>query len=123
MNLINTDIVIQKKNMENIKLVVKIPISKLQHNQGLMYIKKLDGYDGMLFDFGESQYVNMWMKNTFIPLDILFFDSNRKLINIIENTIPHDKTPLGSSIPTRYVLEVKSGIVKKFGVAVGDYLK
>ena len=121
--MIITNIVIQKKNETTIKLVVKIPTSKSQHNQGLMYIEKLDGYDGMLFDFGENQYLNMWMKNTFIPLDILFFDSDRNLINIIENTIPCDQTSLGSRMPARYVLEVASGIVKKFGITVGDHFK
>ena len=85
-----------------------------------MYVKKLDGYDGMLFDFHEDQFVNMWMKNTFIPLDMLFFDTNRKLEYIHENTVPHDVTPLGCSKPVRYVLEIDGGRTKTLGINVGD---
>ena len=116
------DAVIYKQNGSAVKLLVKVPTTASQGQQGLMYVKKIDGYDGMLFDFGEDQFVNMWMKNTFIPLDMLFFDSNHELAYIHENTVPQDETPIGCSKPVRYVLEIDGGRAKTLGIAVGDSL-
>ena len=116
MNL--TDIIIKKQNGSIVKLLVKIQETESQFNKGLMFVKKLLGYDGMLFDFGENQVINMWMKDTYIPLDILFFDSSRKLIYIHENTVPLEITPLWSGKPVRYVLEIGSGQVNTLGITV-----
>ena len=114
-----SDIIIKKQDGSTVNLLVKIPLTNTQLNQGLMYVKKLDGYDGMLFDFGESKFLNMWMKNTHIPLDMLFFDSNCKLIYMYENTVPHDNTSLGCA-SARYVLEVGGGRTKELGISIGD---
>ena len=114
------DIIIQKREGSSVKLLVKAPTTEFQLQKGLMYVKKLIGYDGMIFDFGESQFLNMWMKNTFISLDILFFDSSRKLLCIHENTMPYDNTPLGCSKPARYVLEIGGGRTKALGITIGD---
>ena len=117
------DVVIYKQDGSTVKFLVKVPTTVLQQQRGLMYVEKLDGFDGMLFDFGENQFVSMWMKNTFIPLDMLFFDSNHKLACIHENTVPHDETPLGCNQPVRYVLEIDGGRAKKLKITVGDCFK
>ena len=114
------NIVIQKQDGSTVELSVKLATTELQIRRGLMFVKELDGYDGMLFDFGEDQLTNMWMKNTFIPLDMLFFTSDRKLACIIENTVPHDETLLNCCKPVRYVLEIGGGRARKLGITTGD---
>ena len=115
------DIVIQKQD-GTAELSVKVAITPLQRQQGLMYVEKLEVYDGMLFDFGEDQFINMWMKNTFIPLDMLFFDSSLRLACIIESAVPHDETLLSCHKPVRYVLEIDGGRAKALGITAGDVL-
>ena len=92
---------------------------------GLMYREQMDDDSGMLFIFPDSQYRAFWMKNTLIPLDILYFDNSRKLINISENTPPCKNTTTRcpnypSEKPAKYVLEINAGLSQKHGFKVGD---
>lgn len=114
-----SEIIVRKQDGSAVKLAVKIPETETQLLQGLMYVEKLVGYDGMLLDFGESKFLNMWMKNTFIPLDMLFFDSAHRLIYIHENAMPHDCSSLGC-IESRYVLEIDGGRARELGITIGD---
>ncbi|MCL2673187.1 MAG: DUF192 domain-containing protein [Alphaproteobacteria bacterium] len=117
------DIVIRKQDGRTVQLSVKTADTPLQWQKGLMFVKKLDGYDGMLFDFKESRFVNMWMKNTYIPLDMLFFDSDRRLACIHENAVPHDQTLIGCCKPVTHVLEISGGRTRALGIALGDVLE
>ena len=114
-----SDIIINKKDGSLIKFKIKIPETKASLLNGLMYLKKLNRFEGMLFDFGENGFINMWMNNTLIPLDIMFFDSARSLVYIYENAIPHDKTSFGCA-NVRYALEIGGGRTKKLGITIGD---
>jgi len=114
------DIVIKKRDGESVKLSVKVAVTTLQLQQGLMHVKKLDEFDGMLFDFGKSIFAEMWTKDTSISLDMLFFDSCHKLVCIHENTMPYDETRLGCDKPVAYVLAIASGQVKALGITIGD---
>ena len=90
---------------------------------GLMYTKKLSRDGGMLFDFGSPQMVSMWMKNTYIPLDILFVSPNGRIDKIVEKAKPFDKTPIPSEFLVRAVVELKGGTVALFHIREGDYVQ
>jgi uncharacterized membrane protein (UPF0127 family) len=74
----------------------------------------------MLFDFGHSESVAMWMKNTLIPLDMLFIASDGSVINIAQRTVPESLTPIPSAQPVRYVLELAGGTASRLGIKPGD---
>ena len=94
---------------------------------GLMYREQMAADEGMLFIFPDTQRRAFWMKNTLIPLDILYFDQNRKLVSISENTPPCKNTTTRcpnypSAKPAKYVLEINAGLSQKHGFKVGDEL-
>ncbi len=114
-----------KVTINDIDFYVELADDDNERAMGLMYRKQMDDDAGMLFIFPGSQYRAFWMKNTLIPLDILYFDSNRKLINISENTPPCKNTTTRcpnypSEKPAKYVLEINAGLSKKHGFKAGD---
>lgn len=88
--------------------------------KGLMFVQQMDENKGMLFVFEQTREVSFWMRNTFIPLDMIFIDEFGTVKSIHENAIPQDGTPIPSNVPVKYVLELNAGQVKKIGLAVGD---
>lgn len=88
--------------------------------QGLMYRTSLPEGQGMLFDFGREQDVAMWMKNTYIPLDMMFIRGDGRILRIAENTTPLSERIIASGGPVRAVLEVIGGTAQKLGIAPGD---
>lgn len=90
---------------------------------GLMYRKKLETNRGMLFIFSKQEQRSFWMKNTYIPLDIIFIDSNRKVINIVEKATPLTDTSRHSEGPAQYVVEVNAGLAKTWGIVKGSTLE
>lgn len=99
---------------------VELAQTEKQHLRGLMYRQSLPEDGGMLFDYGSEREIAMWMKNTFIPLDMLFIDKAGVIRHIHENAIPHDETAIPSGGPVRAVLELKGGVVAKLGIREGD---
>jgi uncharacterized membrane protein (UPF0127 family) len=97
--------------------VMRTPEEKAK---GLMYRRELPEGRGMLFDFSPEQPVQMWMKNTYIPLDMIFIRADGRILRIAENTTPESEAiiPAGGSV--RGVLEVIAGTAKKYGIAPGD---
>ena len=88
--------------------------------RGLMERKELPEGRGMLFDFGRDQEITMWMKNTYIPLDMIFIGADGRIHRIAENTEPHSTRIIASGGQVRGVLEVIAGTARKFGIAPGD---
>ena len=90
--------------------------------KGLMYIKKpLNRYYGMLFDMSsKNKNHSMWMKNTYIPLDIIFLDENMRILGYKENNQPHSLKSITINKPSRYVLEMNGGSVKLNNLNIGD---
>ncbi len=99
---------------------VEMAVTPDQRNKGLMFRKALPEGRGMLFDFGAETQINMWMKNTYIPLDMIFIRSDGRVARIAENTTPHSEAIISSGAPVKAVLEVIAGTAKKFGIAPGD---
>lgn len=90
---------------------------------GLMHREEMAEDHGMLFDFGETRPVSMWMKNTLIPLDMLFLREDGTIARIARNARPFDLTPIPSGEPVRYVLELNGGAAARLGAAEGDRLE
>jgi uncharacterized membrane protein (UPF0127 family) len=90
---------------------------------GLMYRNHLDEDAGMLFIFPSPSAAHFWMKNTVIALDMLFADSNGKVLGIVANAQPYSEAMLGGFEGTLYVLEVNGGYVAKHRIGAGDRLE
>lgn len=88
--------------------------------QGLMYRTELADDAGMLFDFKEEREVSFWMRNTFIPLDMVFVGADGVIKNIHVNAIPHDVTGIPSEAPVQFVLEIPGGRSVEIGLKPGD---
>jgi uncharacterized membrane protein (UPF0127 family) len=104
-----------QKNFE-----VEMAVSDQQQSQGLMYRRSMAANAGMLFDYGALRHIQMWMKNTYIPLDMIFIGPKGKIINIVERTIPHSESIISSNGRARAVLELNSGTVSRLGIKTGD---
>ncbi|KRA50726.1 DUF192 domain-containing protein [Devosia sp. Root635] len=97
--------------------VVDTPESRAQ---GLMYRTELAEDAGMLFDFKEERPVSFWMRNTFIPLDMVFVGADGVVKTIHVNARPHDITSIPSEVPVQFVLEIPGGRSVKIGLKPGD---
>jgi len=99
---------------------VEMATTDAERSQGLMYRKELPEGQGMLFDFQRDQEVAFWMKNTYVPLDMIFIRSDGRIMRIAENTEPLSEKLVPSNAAVRGVLEVIAGTTRKLGIAVGD---
>ena len=99
---------------------VELAVTNAERAQGLMNRKQVpEGY-GMLFDFKQSQMVSMWMKNTYVSLDMIFIKNDGRIARIAENTKVLSEDIISSGEPVRAVLELVGGTAKKYGIAPGD---
>jgi uncharacterized protein len=105
--------------------MVEIADNEQARQQGLMYRKELAQGNGMLFIFEKESRVGFWMKNTLIPLDMIFISSNLTVAYVASNVQPC-KTVQCPTItpptPVKYVLEINAGLANKKGIAVGDVI-
>ncbi len=99
---------------------VELATTEEEKTTGLMYRKELADGRGMLFDFSPEQPVSMWMKNTFIPLDMIFIRADGRILRIAENTEPQSTRIIPSGGLAKGVLEVIAGTARKYGIAPGD---
>jgi uncharacterized membrane protein (UPF0127 family) len=99
---------------------VELAVTEDERMRGLMFRKELAEGSGMLFDFKSEQDVSMWMKNTYIPLDMFFIRRDGRILHIAENTEPMSETIIPSGGRVLAVLEVPGGTAKRFGIAAGD---
>lgn len=110
---------------------LKVADTHEKRAKGLMNVKSLNFNEGMIFVYDKDIVMNFWMKNTYIPLDIVFLDKNYRIIGIIENMLPvgGNNEILDNDIPrytinrkSRYAVEIPAFSVKKLGINVGDRL-
>lgn len=99
---------------------VEMAVTDKERETGLMSRKELADGRGMLFDFTPEQNISMWMKNTFISLDMIFIDGNGRVLRVAENTEPQSLRIIPSGAPAKAVLEVINGTAKKYGIVPGD---
>ncbi|MBR0828475.1 DUF192 domain-containing protein [Bradyrhizobium manausense] len=99
---------------------VEMATTEEEKQTGLMYRKELADGKGMLFDFSPEQEVTMWMKNTYIPLDMIFIRADGRILRIAENTEPMSTKIIPSGGLAKAVLEVPGGTAQKYGIRPGD---
>lgn len=104
-------------------LDVEVARDPASRERGLMYRRYMPENRGMLFDFGRSETVLMWMKNTYIPLDMIFISRDGKVTHIEANTEPLSQAIISSNGPAFAVLEVNAGVAQKLGLKDGDIVK
>lgn len=114
------EVTLQSQKEKSIKVKVELALTEEQREKGLMFRKKMAENAGMLFVFDADDVKTFWMKNTLIPLDMIFIDKSLKIVGIVENAEPQTLSPRSVYIPSRYVLEVNGGFSKKHGLAAGD---
>jgi uncharacterized membrane protein (UPF0127 family) len=102
------------------EFLVELAVSPAQRSQGLMFRESLAEDRGMLFDFGRPQRATMWMRNTYVPLDMLFIDADGQITQIAANTQPLSDAVIASRDPVRAVLELRGGVSAKLGIKAGD---
>ena len=91
-----------------------------ERERGLMYRKSLGANAGMLFMYPDEEPVAFWMKNTLIPLDMLFIKADGQIVHVARNAVPLDETPIASGQPVRAVLEINGGAADALGIKEGD---
>jgi uncharacterized membrane protein (UPF0127 family) len=102
------------------KFKIELALSDAQMEQGLMFRRSLPPDGGMLFDFKTPTAVTMWMKNTLIPLDMLFLDGHGRVIDIHERAVPLSLDTIAAKAPARYVIELNGGMAARLGIKPGD---
>ncbi len=111
--------ILSESNIEH-KFQVELAISQVEKNKGLMFRQELPRNQGMLFLYDTPKVVEMWMKNTYIPLDIIFIDDKGKIINIAKNTQPHSLKVVASHAPAIAALELNAGTTNELSIKMGD---
>ena len=116
--IIKHDVIIQTTQGKT-TVTVEVASTDEQRQKGLMYRKSLPAKQGMLFLLPYPQIVRMWMKNTYIPLDMLFIRDNQ-VVALHQNARPLDETLITSPDFATAVIEVNAGTAQKYGIKVGD---
>ena len=129
-NIIPTKIIFKKEGelrlfkAKNDSLIAKFDIeiadNDYETQTGLMNRKSMKDSNAMLFIFTNMQMRSFYMKNTLIPLDIIYLDNNNTIVSIKENAKPLDETSLPSGTPAQFVLEINGGLSKQLNIEVGD---
>ncbi|MBV8169831.1 MAG: DUF192 domain-containing protein [Alphaproteobacteria bacterium] len=99
---------------------IELAVSQEQWSYGLMFRRTLPPDAGMLFVYEDDHEIQMWMKNTLIPLDMIFIRADGTILRIAERTVPQDLTTIASQGPARAVLEVNGGTASRLGIKPGD---
>ncbi|MEO8514335.1 MAG: DUF192 domain-containing protein [Ignavibacteria bacterium] len=101
---------------------VEVAETEETRHLGLMFRESMKEEQGMIFLFPNEEYQSFYMKNTVIPLDIIFINAKKQIVKIHKNAVPYSETSLPSLKPTKYVVEVNGGFTDKFGIKEGDYI-
>ena len=108
---------------DTVPIDIEIVDNQAEITRGLMYRPFLPDSAGMLFIFPQEAVRSFWMKNTYIPLDIIFVDANREVVTIQSNTQPLSTEPVPSYKPAKYVIEVNAGFTEKYGINEGSRIQ
>jgi uncharacterized membrane protein (UPF0127 family) len=99
---------------------VEVARDGAEQARGLMFRTSMGADEGMIFPMSPPRSASFWMKNTVMPLDIIFIGPDRRIINIAANTVPYSEAPVPSAGPVSAVLELVAGRSAALGIAAGD---
>lgn len=102
---------------------VRVADDVAERSQGLMFVESMPLMEGMLFVYPRPQRATFWMRNTLIPLDMIFVAPDGEVLNIHSNAIPLDETTIDGGEGVQYVLELNGGLAERLGITVGDVLQ
>ena len=105
---------------KNITFNVEVAKTIEDRRIGLMYRKKLLNNEGMLFIFPHEKIIQLWMKNTYIPLDVIFISKKKVIVDIKKSMEKLSETIIKSKVKSKYALEFNAGLVNKLDVKIGD---
>ena len=105
------------------EIAVEVAASADQRAQGLMFRRQLGKDEGMLFLYPSERVATMWMKNTLIPLDMLFIDADGHVVHIAERAVPQSTMTISSEKPVRAVLELNGGTAARLGIEAGAVVR
>ena len=105
------------------RFTVELAVTPEDQARGLMFRESLSPNAGMLFVYGDEEPVSFWMRNTLIPLDMIFVDSEGIVTKIHAEAVPGDETPIPSDGPALAVLEIPGGVAERLGIDVGSELR
>ncbi|MBB6125076.1 DUF192 domain-containing protein [Sphingobium subterraneum] len=108
------------RGVSSSSFTVEIALTPAQQERGLMFRKSVPDKGGMLFPMDPPRTASFWMKNTLIPLDIIFIRTDGTIAMIAEQTTPHSLAPISAGIPVAAVLELRGGRSRELGLAVDD---
>ena len=104
-------------------LDIEIAETDYETQTGLMYRESMEDTQAMWFVFDSEAMHSFYMKNTLLPLDILFVNAELEIVTVAKNAQPLDEAGISSWLPVRYVLEIKAGLADKWGVSQGDHVR
>jgi len=110
----------------DVVVLAEIADTDEERRRGLMYRRKLSEFQGMWFVFPNEQELRFWMKNTYLPLDIVYVSDDFEIVDVVQSAKPCRKDPCPvypSKYPARYVLEVNGGFIEKHGIGAGDQVR
>ncbi len=102
---------------------IELALTPEQQQRGLMHRKDMGAYEGMLFDFGETRPITMWMANTLIALDMLFIGADGVVRHVHANAVPLSTATIPSNGPAKAVLEINGGAARLLGIKPGDVVR
>jgi len=114
------ELTILKSDSTQVILDIEIADTDFDIQTGLMYRNSMANNQGMLFVFKDEQPRSFYMKNTRIPLDLVFINENKTIVSFQKNTKPFDESSLPSNAPAKYVLEINAGMVDELSISIED---
>lgn len=117
-----TRAIVETSNSICLMLEIYLADTPAQHRQGLMFIDQMGEFEGMLFRYDRVAMINMWMKNTHIPLDMVFIRADGEIVGIAERTTPMSTDRISSPEPVPFVLELNGGMTGRWYIEPGNRL-
>jgi len=117
------NVAISTRQGREVVFQVEIADSPAKRELGLQYRRDLAPDRGMIFLFPAETEQTFWMKNTPIPLDMIFIDHERKIVGIVEQTVPFSLDARSVGKPSQFVLEINGGLTKRYGIQAGDRVR
>jgi hypothetical protein len=116
-------VTISTKANREVVFLVEIADTAGKRQMGLQYRQNLADDRGMIFVFPAESLQSFWMKNTPISLDMIFINRDRKIVGIVEKTVPFSLDSRSVTAPSQYVLEINGGLARRYGIQTGDSVR